>query len=214
MAIPDIDAEGYDPQDQAEAFDETHNTDEMGYPDETRSFEPDLFDDVYDATAADGDADEDDDTLDASDLEAADLDEVETDEDEDDVVYLDDDLEDEDDDLVEDDLLIQPSHQHASADEADLEYTDHLDDAGRGADRLARRYESQGELSLSDVQSLGYGQDEKKETDMDPNDKAKGSGASADDVEDESLEHQEELLDEGIEETFPASDPVSVKHIT
>lgn len=26
--------------------------------------------------------------------------------------------------------------------------------------------------------------------------------------------HQEELLDEGIEETFPASDPVSVKHIT
>lgn len=27
-------------------------------------------------------------------------------------------------------------------------------------------------------------------------------------------EHQEDLLDEGIEESFPASDPVSVKHIT
>jgi hypothetical protein len=26
--------------------------------------------------------------------------------------------------------------------------------------------------------------------------------------------HQDELLDEGIEETFPASDPVSVKRIT
>lgn len=26
--------------------------------------------------------------------------------------------------------------------------------------------------------------------------------------------HQESLLDEGIEETFPASDPVSVKQIT
>ena len=26
--------------------------------------------------------------------------------------------------------------------------------------------------------------------------------------------HQESLLDEGIEETFPASDPVSVKHIS
>jgi hypothetical protein len=26
--------------------------------------------------------------------------------------------------------------------------------------------------------------------------------------------HQEELLDEGVEETFPASDPVSVKRIT
>ncbi len=31
----------------------------------------------------------------------------------------------------------------------------------------------------------------------------------------ESLkERQEELLDEGVEETFPASDPVSVKRIT
>ena len=27
-------------------------------------------------------------------------------------------------------------------------------------------------------------------------------------------QHQEDLLDEGIEESFPASDPVSVKHIT
>ena len=27
-------------------------------------------------------------------------------------------------------------------------------------------------------------------------------------------EHQDDLLDEGIEESFPASDPVSVKHIT
>lgn len=27
-------------------------------------------------------------------------------------------------------------------------------------------------------------------------------------------ERQEELLDEGVEETFPASDPVSVKRIT
>lgn len=26
--------------------------------------------------------------------------------------------------------------------------------------------------------------------------------------------HQEDLLDEGIEETFPAGDPVSVKYIT
>jgi hypothetical protein len=33
-------------------------------------------------------------------------------------------------------------------------------------------------------------------------------------VEDEKADHQEELLDEGIEESFPASDPVSVKRIT
>lgn len=29
-----------------------------------------------------------------------------------------------------------------------------------------------------------------------------------------SEDHQEALIDEGVEETFPASDPVSVKHIT
>jgi hypothetical protein len=31
---------------------------------------------------------------------------------------------------------------------------------------------------------------------------------------DDASDHQEELLDEGVEETFPASDPVSVKRIT
>jgi hypothetical protein len=32
-----------------------------------------------------------------------------------------------------------------------------------------------------------------------------------DDKSSESKKHQEDLLDEGVEETFPASDPVSVK---
>jgi hypothetical protein len=41
-----------------------------------------------------------------------------------------------------------------------------------------------------------------------------GSGACAEDVEEECDPRQEALLDEGVEETFPASDPVSVKHIT
>jgi hypothetical protein len=41
-----------------------------------------------------------------------------------------------------------------------------------------------------------------------------GSGATAEDVEDEADEHESDLLDEGLEETFPASDPVSAKHIT
>jgi hypothetical protein len=31
---------------------------------------------------------------------------------------------------------------------------------------------------------------------------------------DDDEAHQEDLLDEGVEETFPASDPVSVKRIT
>ena len=32
-----------------------------------------------------------------------------------------------------------------------------------------------------------------------------------DDKQSENKKHQEDLLDEGVEETFPASDPVSVK---
>jgi len=39
-------------------------------------------------------------------------------------------------------------------------------------------------------------------------------GADSDDVLDEKQQRQDELLDEGVEETFPASDPVSVKRIT
>jgi hypothetical protein len=33
-------------------------------------------------------------------------------------------------------------------------------------------------------------------------------------AEEETRRRHDELLDEGVEETFPASDPVSVKHIT
>jgi hypothetical protein len=32
--------------------------------------------------------------------------------------------------------------------------------------------------------------------------------------EEEIHQHKDELLDQGVEETFPASDPVAVKHIT
>jgi hypothetical protein len=49
-----------------------------------------------------------------------------------------------------------------------------------------------------------------------PDDKtgSTGTGATADDIPDAADPRQEELLDEGVEETFPASDPVSVKRIT
>jgi hypothetical protein len=40
------------------------------------------------------------------------------------------------------------------------------------------------------------------------------SGASADDIQNEADPDEEDRLDEGLEETFPASDPVSAKHIT
>jgi hypothetical protein len=41
-----------------------------------------------------------------------------------------------------------------------------------------------------------------------------GSGASAEDVAEDNDPDEEDRLDEGLEETFPASDPVSAKHIT
>lgn len=37
-----------------------------------------------------------------------------------------------------------------------------------------------------------------------------GSGAHADDVEDNRDRHTEKQLDHGLKETFPASDPVSI----
>lgn len=39
---------------------------------------------------------------------------------------------------------------------------------------------------------------------------AQGSGACADDVEDERDPHTEKQLDHGLKETFPASDPLSI----
>lgn len=38
----------------------------------------------------------------------------------------------------------------------------------------------------------------------------RGTGASPDDVADNRDPHTEKNLDEGVEETFPASDPVSI----
>lgn len=151
MATPDTD---FDAQDTAEAYDETHNTDEEGAPDETRSFAPDLFDDVYDVTKADGDEDEDEDeALDAADYDPDDLDDEDIEEVErDPALYLDDD----DDDLDDEDEDAEDGVLHVSPDDAELEYTDALDDAGRTDNRQARRFESSHELSQEQVEQLGY----------------------------------------------------------
>ncbi len=163
MVVPDIDgADGYDPQDSAEAFDETHNTDELGYPDETRSFEPDLFDDTYDATAAQGDSDEED--FDPDDVDGDDLDDDEVEEEEADKAFLDDDLEDEDDDLVSDEAFIEASGLTIARDEAPLELMADTDDAQGVRSNLSRRFESGGELSDEDVRDLGYAGRGEKET--------------------------------------------------
>jgi hypothetical protein len=45
-------------------------------------------------------------------------------------------------------------------------------------------------------------------------DRAAGDARPEDAGHDETKRRHDELLDEGVEETFPASDPVAVKHIT
>lgn len=53
------------------------------------------------------------------------------------------------------------------------------------------------------IEDLDHADDDDAAADADPKGAHRPSKA-----------HHDELLDEGIEETFPASDPVSVKHIT
>jgi hypothetical protein len=74
------------------------------------------------------------------------------------------------------------------SDEVELSYAGDLNTVA-GAHSGAQRYESKN-LSDEDLEELGY---KKIEADA---------------------KHEDEQLDSGLEETFPASDPVSVKHIT
>jgi hypothetical protein len=97
-----------------------------------------------------------------------------------------------------------------ASDEVGLSYAGDLNTTA-GAHSGAQRYESR-TLSDEDLTELGYktapterksfegGEETKPEKD-DPESQAKA-------------DHEDEQLDAGLEETFPASDPVSVKHIT
>lgn len=216
----------YDEQDQAEVFDEdNYSLDGAGDLDSSASED---IPDVYDVTTRLGDADTDDALAasDADELEEEALDDVELDDDDEDLEDDDDeDLEDDDDDLDDVDEL--------DDDEVDLEYTDDVEDAAD--DEVAADSETEEELSGEDVAELGYAEEEEQdETQLDfGEDKdavvarrpAEGTSAEAghltsktvDETDLDDLHHearQDVLLDEGVEETFPASDPVSVKRIT
>ena len=193
---PDIDI---DPQDAAEAYDETHLNEDAA---EFSTLEE--LPEVFDATTARGDA-RDVDEVDEADLDPEALDDEDLEDDEDDDDALRDDLEDqpEDDDLDdEDDLDSEDAVDQLDWDEADVENVADVDEVTDPDDEDADEYESP-ELSDEDLKELGY-----------KDDPPPASGATPEDVADESHPRQEELLDEGIEETFPASDPVSVKRIT
>ena len=207
--LNDIDLDGADAQDQAEVMDETHLT-----KDGEMIANFDTIADVYDATQEPGDADEDEPVA-ADDYEPEDLDALEVDEDE---------LEEEDDDNpYADDIGV-------NADAEDLAAEDARETDSPGADdveglRIVRNADSVrgGEDDVTDVQSkrlsdadvarLGYsagGSGRSKGEESAPTGPSRGTGAPPDDVEDMRDPHTEKNLDDGVEETFPASDPVSI----
>ena len=254
--MPDVD-NGYDPQDEAEVYDETHGLDEdpTGGDSDDVDGDPDELTSVFDVTSALGDADEDDDDDTADDydddeLEALDLDDDE-DVDQDDDGDLDNDLEDvpEADARAGLDRLIDRTAERSAPAEPGLSYVGNLDAVTNPRDDDVEKYETTRELSDEQLAELGYLQDRSKTwrvlrregRGQDGAGQARcranweersfgadaeqsileggvpepiASGASADDVEDEADPDESDRLDEGLEETFPASDPVSAKHIT
>ena len=196
---PDV---GLDAQDQAEIFDETNLDDDAEFV--TLEEMPD----VYDATQALGDGREVR-SFDAADLDAEALDDEDLEDDEDLDDELRDDLEDdeEDDDIDDEDLDAEDGVDPVGRDEVELAAVADVDAATNIDDEDEADYESE-DLSDDDLEDLGY-------AGGDDDDESKGAGGGhPDDVPDEVHPHQDELLDEGVEETFPASDPVSVKRIT
>ncbi len=225
-----------DAQDVAETFDET-----LTDGDGTDSDALDLRRDTYDAMTRLGDADlagvddaldadeEDDDVLDHLDDDGEDSDAA--DEDGDDLV--------DDDGLAREPL--EGDNLPMTSDDVDFEDEDDVDGVSRapsedaeeismsdvdslGGERGERvsDYESD-TLSDSDLKDLDY-KDAATSAGKDERPPGPAIGAetpqhSADDDVDvpsstQPAERESQRLDEGLEETFPASDPVSAKHIT
>jgi hypothetical protein len=255
--MPDVNND-FEPQDEAEAYDETHGIDEDptgAYADNVDG-DPQELTDVFDVTSAIGDAEDDGeeyetaDDLDDDDLEDLDL-EDEEDADDDESDDLDDDLEDEPeyDARAGLDRMIDRTAERAAPIEPGLAYVGDVDAITNPRDDDVEKYETTRELSDEQLADLGY-LDRRQDTEaMDVKDEEQdavsskpegsreweersfsddtekslleggepeptGSGVRAEDVESDADEHESDLLDEGLEETFPASDPVSAKHIT
>ena len=221
-----LDTPDYDAQDSAEAYDEDNLTDDMDRLDNGDELNFDTMTDVLDVTRAAGDEDDDaaviGDDLDDDDLVEmvsdadGDAEDLEDDEEltaRDDGVLSDgsnDDLSDDDDDNLD-------AIDAEGEDEVALTYQGDLNDTA-GARSGAQRLES-ARLSDADLRDLDYQRGQGGRADASPNDKPNQDDAdNAPDALDEhakdKAERQDALLDEGVEETFPASDPVSVKHIT
>ena len=205
--LNEIDLDAADAQDQAEVMDETHLTRDG---DMIANF--DTIADVYNATQEPGDSDEDD-ANDADDYEPDDLDALEVGEDE---------LED-DDGPYQPDIGVNADAEDFDARDAretDRPGSDDIDglrlvrDAGvvTGGEDHVSDFQSK-RLSDADLAKLGYGAHASNGSKADPSSgesPSRGTGATPEDVEDNRDPHTEKNLDDGVEETFPASDPVSI----
>ena len=196
------DLDGYDAQDTAEVFDEDNMNPDSDRIAGADGLVGDEMPSLFDVTAAEDDADEDEsdigDDMDDDEIVAAGTDDY--------------DLDEEEGELFEDDDL--DARDGVSATGADeVELVDAGDMTGvAGAHSAAQRYESK-TLSDKDLEELGY----KDKTPAEgpptvPPAEPKSFGELREHVKTKRAE--DERLDQGIEETFPASDPVSVKHIT
>jgi hypothetical protein len=160
--MPDLD-NGFEPQDEAEAFDETNREDELGLGSADLFDDPDVEEDVYDVTSAAGDADDEDDDgetaddYDDAELRALDIDDEE-DQDEDEDDNLDDGLENaaEYDPRAGLDRMIDRTAERSAPIEPGLVYTDDLDAITYPRDDDVEKYESTRPLSDEQLADLGY----------------------------------------------------------
>lgn len=156
--MPDLDTSA-DPQDGAEAFDETNRDAELDAADGDFEDNPDIAGDVYDVTSALGDADDEDGPNDARDaaegVEDIDVDALEEDEDEDDT--LDDGFDDDpEDDYVDEEDAVDAAAARSRSSEPGLGYVADVDAATTPRDDEVEKYESTRPLSDDQLRTLGY----------------------------------------------------------
>ena len=220
----------YDAQDTAEVLDEDNQSPDMmrALGDDETNF--DTMPDVLDVTRAAGDED-DDEALIGEDLSDADIVRLSREANQDDADKEDDDLRMRDADAYADEDADPTDLADDDRDDLDKVAFLHNSEAGmrdagdlnntQGARSAAQRLESN-RVSDEDLAKLGYAQGgkakvgETRSFGQDKPDIDKTDDLSAEPREDEPHhpDREDERLDEGVEETFPASDPVSVKHIT
>ena len=241
--VPDLDSD-VDAQDLAEVFDEDNtNLDEPRTWRTEDAEQLETLPDVYDVISAVGDRDDDEarigEEMDDDEIIAAEEDSELADREDDELATRDAEAFADESDLDDpaDPGAYDPDDLDGvaefSPDEVELEYVGDLTDLAH-ARSAAQPMESR-RLSDEDLYQLDYKDestadetDDEKETTMqtqtpggantpkpksvDPSETTSAQPEQS--VESHPRKHQEDLIDEGVEETFPASDPVSVKRIT